>query len=278
MAEEQKKAPILRKEEEVIKNLEGFIKPDEDQVVLLLDFDGTLAPLTEELSAMPKDTELNIKKLANNEKVFICVYSGRPLEEIKNHLKLPNVTYAGCHGLEVEYPNGKKFMIEMPEELLNKHKQLVEELKEKVVLHGAWVEDKKISVTYRYKGVNDKLKAKLVEDAKSIIKTHGFQIIETPYALEGKPRVNWDKGVGTNMILEKHFGEDWRNTLKKIIYIGDDTTDEDAMKQLFGIAKTFRVSELPNLKTYGNFQLKTPDDVSYVLKWLQSNYEKKKKN
>lgn len=86
-------------------------------------------------------------------------------------------------------------MIEMPEELLNKHKQLVEELKEKVVLHGAWVEDKKISVTYRYKGVNDKLKAKLVEDAKSIIKAHGFQIIETPYALEGKPRVNWDKGM-----------------------------------------------------------------------------------
>lgn len=143
---------------------------------------------------MPKDTELNIKKLVNNEKYFICIYSGRPLEEIKNHLKLPNVTYAGCHGLEVEYPNGKKFMIEMPEELLNKHKQLVEELKEKVVLHGAWVEDKKISVTYRYKGVNDKLKAKLVEDAKAIIKTHGFQIIETPYALEGKPRVNWDKG------------------------------------------------------------------------------------
>lgn len=163
--------------------------------MLLLDFDGTLAPLTEELSAMPKDTELNIKKLAINEKVFICVYSGRPLDEIKNHLKLPNVTYAGCHGLEVEYPNGKKFMIEMPEELLNKHKKLVEELKEKVVLHGAWVEDKKISVTYRYKGVNDKLKAKLVEDAKNIIKTHGFQIIETPYALEGKPRVNWDKGM-----------------------------------------------------------------------------------
>lgn len=80
------------------------------------------------------------------------------------------------------------------------------------------------------------------------------------------------------MILEKHFGEDWKNTCKKIIYIGDDTTDEDAMKQLAGIAKTFRVSELPNLKTYGNYQLKTPDDVAYVLKWLQSNYEKKKKN
>lgn len=63
-----------------------------------------------------------------------------------------------------------------------------------VVLSGAWVEDKKISVTYHYKGVTDKLKAKLIAEAKGLIQAHGFQLIETPYALEGKPRVNWDKG------------------------------------------------------------------------------------
>lgn len=166
---------------------------------------------------MPKDTEINIKKLAANEKIFMVVFSGRELSEIKNHLKFPNVTYAGNHGLEVEYPSGKKFKIEMPEELLEKHNKLVAELKEKVsqikildnwvkflislrlsclqvVLSGAWVEDKKISVTYHYKGVTDKLKAKLIADAKALIQAHGFQLIETPYALEGKPRVNWDKG------------------------------------------------------------------------------------
>lgn len=273
---EQKKAPILKKEEDFIKNLEGFINPAEDQVALLLDYDGTLAPLTEELSAMPKDNEINIKKLAQNEKIFLCIFSGRELSDIKNHLKLPNVTYAGNHGLEVEYPSGKKFKIEMPEELLEKHKKLVEELKEKVVCSGAWVEDKKISVSYRYKGVNDKLKAKLVETAKGIIQSHGFQLIETPYALEGKPRVNWDKGEGAKMILEKQFDADWATKLK-IIYAGDDTTDEDAMKMLSGIGKTFRVSELPTLKTYANFQIKTPEEVGYLLQWLQSNYEKKKK-
>lgn len=81
---------------------------------------------------MPKDTEINIKKLAANDKIFMCVFSGRELSEIKNHLKFPNVTYAGNHGLEVEYPSGKKFKIEMPEELLEKHNKLVAELKEKV--------------------------------------------------------------------------------------------------------------------------------------------------
>ncbi|CAD6999542.1 unnamed protein product [Ceratitis capitata] len=135
---EQKKAPLLRKEEDYVKALEGFFTK-EDQVALLLDYDGTLAPLSEELSAMPKDTEINIKKLAANDKVFMVVFSGRDLAEIKNHLKFPNVTYAGNHGLEVEYPSGKKFKIEMPEELLKKHQELVTELKEKVRLSRAGV-------------------------------------------------------------------------------------------------------------------------------------------
>lgn len=214
---EQKKAPLIKNADDVTRNFEGFIKTDDD-VALLLDFDGTLAPLTEELSAMPKDTEINIKKLASNPKIFLCVFSGRELEEIKKHLKLENVTYAGNHGLEVEYPDRKKFTIEMPKELLDKHKKLVEALKDKVVCSGAWVEDKKIAVTYHYKGVNDKLKPKLVEDAKKLIKEHGFQIIETPYALEGKPRVNWDKGEGAKMILQKKFGDDWAKKIENNLY------------------------------------------------------------
>lgn len=270
---EQKKAPLLKNDADFAKALEGFITHT-DQVALMLDYDGTLAPLTEALSVMPKDTELAIKKLAVNPNIFMCIFSGRELEEIKKHVKIDTATYAGNHGLEVEYPDKKKFMIEMPQELLDKHKKLVEELKEKVVLSGAWVEDKKISVTYHYKGVNDKLKSKLVEDAKKIIKDHGFQLIETPYALEGKPRVNWDKGEGAKMILEKKFGADWAKNLK-IIYAGDDTTDEDAMKALKGTGKTFRVSELPNLKTYADYQLKTTDDVSLLLKWVESVYPKK---
>jgi len=108
---EQKKAPLLKKEEDYVKALDGFINPATDQVALLLDYDGTLAPLTEELSAMPKDTEINIKKLVANEKIFVCIFSGRELAEIKNHLKYPNVTYAGNHGLEVEYPSGKKLKL-----------------------------------------------------------------------------------------------------------------------------------------------------------------------
>lgn len=78
------------------------------------------------------------------------------------------------------------------------------------------------------------------------------------------------------MILEKQFEADWAKNLK-IIYVGDDTTDEDAIKVLHGIGKTFRVSELPTLKTYANYQIKTVEEVGYLLKAVQAYYEKKKK-
>lgn len=84
-------------------------------------------------------------------------------------------------------------------------------------------------------------------------------------------------GEGAKMILEKHFDADWAKNLK-IVYCGDDTTDEDAMKMLHGIGKTFRVSELPTLKTYADYQIKTVEEVGWVLKTIQANYEKKKKN
>lgn len=100
---------------------------------MILDYDGTLAPIAEQLAPMPKDTELAIKKLAANEKVFMCIMSGRNLDDIKKHMKLETVTYAANHGLEVEYPDKSKFSIEMPQALLDKYGKLLEELKEKVM-------------------------------------------------------------------------------------------------------------------------------------------------
>lgn len=78
------------------------------------------------------------------------------------------------------------------------------------------MEDKKISVTYRYKGVNDKLKAKLIETAKGLIQSHGFQLIETPYALEGKPRVNWDKGKWCQKTAKKDLAEKFKNMTNQL--------------------------------------------------------------
>lgn len=67
----------------------------------------------------------------------------------------------------------------------------------------------------------------------------------------------------------------------KIIYIGDDTTDEDAIKVIKTLgeqnAKTVRVCELTTLKTYADYHVKTPNEVAHILTWLQLIYAPKKK-
>lgn len=48
-------------------------------------------------------------------------------------------------------------------------------------------------------------------------------------ALEARPKVEWNKGSVALLILDKKFGEKkWQGNVK-VIFAGDDTTDEDAM-------------------------------------------------
>ena len=50
----------------------------------------------------------------------------------------------------------------------------------------------------------------------------------------------WDKGRASIYILRTAFGLDWSDRIR-IIYTGDDLTDEDAMEALKGMAFSFRV-------------------------------------
>ena len=52
--------------------------------------------------------------------------------------------------------------------------------------------------------------------------------------------MSWDKGRASIYILRTEFGVDWSDRVR-IIYAGDDVTDEDAMTALKGLAFSFRV-------------------------------------
>ena len=48
---------------------------------------------------------------------------------------------------------------------------------------------------------------------------------------EAKPPVKWDKGNAAIYILKTAFGIHWSDNIR-VIFAGDDLTDEDAMKAL----------------------------------------------
>lgn len=73
-------------------------------------------------------------------------------------------------------------------------------------------------------------------------------------------------------ILNGELGKDWAKKWK-VIFIGDDTTDEDAMEALKGIGRSFRVThDNPYVlkQTNADFCVPSTKTVSLILKWLQT--------
>ena len=54
------------------------------------------------------------------------------------------------------------------------------------------------------------------------------------------PSVMWDKGRAAHYILRTAYGVDWSDRVR-VLFVGDDVTDEDAISALRGMAVTFRV-------------------------------------
>lgn len=75
-------------------------------------------------------------------------------------------------------------------------------------------------------------RAPLEKQAIKLIEAAGFSAGKTHCAIEAKPPVQWNKGRASIYILRTAFGVDWSERIR-IIYVGDDATDEDAMQVIF---------------------------------------------
>lgn len=65
--------------------------------------------------------------------VYIAIVSGRSVANVKQMVGIQNVTYAGNHGLEIEHPDGTKFVHPMPVAYEEKVGSLLKELQEEVM-------------------------------------------------------------------------------------------------------------------------------------------------
>lgn len=142
---------------------------------------------------------------------------------------IEGITYAGNHGLEILHPDGTKFVHPMPTQYEGKVADLLKNLQEQVCKDGAWVENKGALLTFHFREAPVHLRAQLEEQAKKLIEDAGFKAGKAHCAIEAKPPVQWNKGRASIYILRTAFGVDWSERIR-IIYAGDDATDEDAMQ------------------------------------------------
>lgn len=240
------------------------------KVALLLDYDGTLAPIAPhpDLAIFPLETKNVLQRLSDMPDVFITIISGRSVENVMQMVGIDGITYAGNHGLEIIHPDGTKFVHPLPTELEAKVQELLKNLQDRVCKEGAWVENKGAVLTFHYRGTPTYVHAEIVPQACKLIESHGFKVGVSHCALEARPPVAWNKGRASIYILRTEFGYDWNERIR-IIYAGDDVTDEDAMQALKGMAATFRVASSRIICTAATRRLPNTDSVLMLLKWLE---------
>ncbi|XP_011190012.2 uncharacterized protein LOC105216943 isoform X2 [Zeugodacus cucurbitae] len=269
---EKRIAPVISSLEDFECKLPGYLN-EKTKLALLLDYDGTLAAIADN----PKNTFMNVdmekllNRLALHPQIFLSIISGRGLRDVQSRVGIKGITYAGNHGLEIESGNGTRHDYALPTELQKHYAPMVKELMDNVQKNGAWIEDKKVSLTYHYRDVPADISEEQKQLAIRIVEKHGFRANQAHEAIEAKPPVNWNKGEAALLILKDRFGDNWADQIK-VIFAGDDNTDEDAMRLLQGASKSFRVSVDPEIQTYADFRLARQDVVEDLLKWIRNTY------
>lgn len=247
------------------------------KLALMLDYDGTLAPIAPhpDLATLPLETKHTLQRLSNMSDVYIAIISGRNVDNVKNMVGIEGITYAGNHGLEILHPDGSKFVHPMPMELQDKVVELLKSLQEQVCKDGAWVENKGALLTFHYRETPLAKRPALEAQARKLIAAAGFTPAPAHCALEARPPVQWDKGRASIYILRTAFGLDWSERIR-VIYAGDDVTDEDAMLALKGMAATFRIASSNIIKTSAERRLSSTDSVLAMLKWVERHFSRRK--
>lgn len=223
------------------------------------------------LTAMPQEVEDLLKKLSENPRIFMAAISGRGVLDVKKKIGIDHLTYAGNHGLDILYPDGSTYSHPISNELKENFTKLVDSLNTEVGRDGAWIENKKASLTFHYRETPKELQEEFRINATKIIENYGYIANLAHCAIEAKPPVQWNKGKAATYILEAKFGADWPNNVK-VIFAGDDTTDEDAMEALQGKGISFRVHKSPDIKTFADYRLQSVDQILIMLKWIEKHF------
>ncbi|MGM0437104.1 MAG: trehalose-phosphatase [Bacillota bacterium] len=249
------------------KNFSKFEKKlkQSENVLLYLDYDGTLSHFKKDpKAAYPvKGIKKVIKEISKFSFLKVAIISGRSLNDLKNMIKLNNVYYAGLHGLEMEDYSPEN----LNEKEIQYYKNIIKQnYTTEIKKEKLYLENKKFVLSIHYRN-NYKNVKELKSFIKNLVDTNNYEIMEGRKILEIRPK-NWDKGKAVTLIREKSF-DDNNNPLE--IYIGDDTTDEDAFSVINGFS--IYVKNENQISEKASFYLNNPDEVLIFLKKLKNLLE-----
>jgi trehalose 6-phosphate phosphatase len=243
-------------------------------LLLMLDIDGTLAPLaaTPNLAAVPKETVEVLDRIAALRETHIALVTGRSAEDA--HRLVPSETFwiIGNHGAELRSPAGETTVNEDAARFRDVMASAVAELKAITRDYpGAFFEDKRWTASLHYRLADPAAAPTLESRFADVVARHGLYMSEGKKVFEMKPPVKVNKGTAVLALARKLVSGVGHPGSPTMIFAGDDVTDEDAFKELREhdpSAVTIRVTEDGRAPTDAEFRVRNPEELRTFLEWL----------
>jgi trehalose 6-phosphate synthase/phosphatase len=249
--------------------LEGWLA-QRPGMALFLDYDGTLTPIVRRPAhaVLSEHARELLHQAARTPNLDIAIVSGRALAEIRELVAVPDLTYVGNHGFEIEGP-GLSHRTAGMERFRGALERAAAELGD-LGVRGARVELKGATLSYHVREVAEREQAHAERRAEAILKRRRLRVSAGKRVIEGRPPLDWHKGHAVLHVLVQRHGVDWPSRVRAL-YVGDDATDEDAFRSLHGIGRSVRVGPLPaGSTTLADYAVPDPDAVLQLLQWLAS--------
>ncbi len=246
------------------------------QAVLLLDYDGTLAPFhAQRDQAYPyPGVALILQEIVRNGRTRVVIVSGRDAPDVLPFLNIhPHPEVWGVHGLQRLGTDGSMVMPHLDERTLDGLSDAERWLGYQKLRHI--VEFKTGSIAVHWRGLSEsdveRVRARVLLGWRPIAEYSGLDLLEFDGGVEVRAR-DADKGDAVRDVLREI------RPGTPVAYLGDDNTDESAFQATQGRGISVLVRPIWR-QTAALFWLQPPDELlDFLGLWLKACVEQEASN
>ena len=234
------------------------------RLLLCLDYDGTLTPITgrpDEARPTPELLKL-LSQLVQRPNVAVAIVSGRALPDLRALLPVPGLVFVGTHGCEIGTADGKTRLL-VPGGVVSLaiarlHQEIAPTLAN---APGLFLEDKRYALALHYRQAQPQ-DTWAIEEFLTAVRAYQrkgirLEVIHGKKVIEVRP-IGSNKGKAVQFLLAGEYA----NTLP--VYIGDDVTDEEAFTVLNERGITIVVADPPQASAAQYYLHDIPDVLRFL--------------
>jgi trehalose 6-phosphate synthase/phosphatase len=212
--------------------------------LLIFDYDGTLAPITDDPSRATPSRELidALSRLSSDDQNVVAVISGRVARDLEGWLgAIPRLLLAAEHGALIRRPGSSEWETLVPvaaPDWKTRIRSILQHFVERAP--GSFIEEKEYSVVWHYRRVDREFggwfASELTATLDGLLSDTDARPVRGKKIVEVRP-VWANKGALTTQLLTENDDAGFR------LAAGDDTTDEDMFARLDSESFSVHVGE-----------------------------------